>query len=100
MRKGRYRSYSLSLILRKSLFFQQKSAPGITKEPDFSLSPVLPFDVTAAAVLERLWTQRLRIGRMDLRIASIALSREMVLVTRNVSDFSKVPDLQIEDWTI
>ena len=33
MRKGRYRSYSLTLIHHKSLFYQQKSAPGITKEP-------------------------------------------------------------------
>ncbi|WP_256872795.1 type II toxin-antitoxin system VapC family toxin, partial [Candidatus Entotheonella palauensis] len=43
--------------------------------------------------------QRVRIGRMDLRIASIALSRDMVSVTRNASDFSKVPGLRIEDWS-
>lgn len=67
---------------------------------DFTVSPVLPFDAAAAAVFDSLLAQRVRIGRMDLRIASIALARGLVVVTRNTSDFGKVPDLQIEDWTI
>jgi tRNA(fMet)-specific endonuclease VapC len=37
---------------------------------------------------------------MDLRIASIAISRGLVLLTRNARDFSKIPELVIEDWTI
>ncbi len=36
---------------------------------------------------------------MDLRIASIALSHDMTVLTRNVRDFEQVPDLRIEDWT-
>jgi tRNA(fMet)-specific endonuclease VapC len=36
---------------------------------------------------------------MDLRIATIALSRNLVLLTRNERDFSKVPDLVTENWT-
>ena len=67
---------------------------------DFSAVHVLPFDEAAAVIFDELATQRLRIGRMDLRIASIALSRGMVLVTRNARDFGQVPDLQLEDWTI
>jgi tRNA(fMet)-specific endonuclease VapC len=65
----------------------------------YSLAPVLPFDSDALDWFDRLSTQRLRVATMDLRIASIALSRGLILLTRNVSDFGKVPGLSTEDWT-
>jgi tRNA(fMet)-specific endonuclease VapC len=67
---------------------------------DFAAVPVILFDAAAAAVFDGLLARRVRIATMDLRIASIALSHGVVLVTRNVSDFGKVPGLQIEDWTV
>lgn len=36
---------------------------------------------------------------MDLRIAAIAVSRNLVLLTRNVADFGKIAELRTEDWT-
>ena len=66
---------------------------------DFVAAPVLPFDAVAAATFNDLLAQRVRIATMDLRIAAIALSHDMVLLTRNVRDFGKVPGLQHEDWT-
>ncbi|WP_414623214.1 type II toxin-antitoxin system VapC family toxin [Calothrix sp. CCY 0018] len=44
--------------------------------------------------------QKIRIGTQDLRIASIVISNDGILVTRNQRDFSRVPDLQFEDWTV
>ena len=63
---------------------------------------VLPFDERAAeaygplrAELER---QGQRLDGPDLRIASIALSRDLTLVTGNVRHFERVPGLRIENW--
>jgi tRNA(fMet)-specific endonuclease VapC len=38
------------------------------------------------------------IGRADLLIASIALSRRATLVTRNLRHFRRVPNLLLENW--
>jgi tRNA(fMet)-specific endonuclease VapC len=36
----------------------------------------------------------------DMRIAAIALSVEGTIITRNQKDFTQVPNLKIEDWTL
>jgi tRNA(fMet)-specific endonuclease VapC len=67
---------------------------------DFSTAPVLPFDEAAATVFTALVAQRLRVRTMDLRIASIALARGLIVLTRNAQDFGRIPGLQLEDWTV
>ncbi len=59
---------------------------------------VLPFSLAAAATLQRLRFQQIRIGTQDLRIAAIVLSTGGTLITGNRRDFGKVPELLIEDW--
>jgi tRNA(fMet)-specific endonuclease VapC len=66
----------------------------------FTAAPVLPYEAAAAAVFSQLQAQRVRVATMDLRIAAIALSQGLVLLTRNTRDFSRVPGLVTEDWTI
>ena len=61
---------------------------------------VLDFDEKAAAEYERLQKQRIRIGTMDLKIAAIALAHKATLLSRNIRDFGKVPDLKVEDWSV
>ena len=61
--------------------------------------PVVNFDADALAEYDKLNRMKLRIGTLDLRIASIALSKGMTVVTRNLSDFGRVPGLTVEDWT-
>ncbi len=64
--------------------------------------PVLPFDAAAArrygevrADLKRKGTP---IGDADLRIAAIALSRGLTVVTANERHFGRIVDLPVENW--
>lgn len=66
----------------------------------FAKAPVLPFDAEAIAIFNEMRTQKVRVATMDLRIAVISISNNLVLLTRNTGDFSKVPNLIIEDWTM
>lgn len=58
----------------------------------------LPWDNEAAARLWAFRQQGVRIGTMDLKIACITLEYDAVLLTRNRSDFEKVPGLHFENW--
>ena len=60
---------------------------------------VLDFDEKAAKVFQKLKSNKIRIGTMDLKIASIAMVNEAILVSRNIKDFEQVPDLTVQDWT-
>ena len=62
----------------------------------------LGFDDTAAEIYgglrHRLEVAGNVIGPHDLMIASIAVASNLVLVTNNTSEFSRVGGLQIENW--
>jgi tRNA(fMet)-specific endonuclease VapC len=61
-----------------------------------------PFDDAATEIYAHLRLQLERagtpIGPNDLLIAAIALSRGCSVVTLNVREFSRVPELQVEVW--
>jgi len=38
------------------------------------------------------------IGERDMIIASIGLRRKLIVVTKNIKEFERVPGLSIEDW--
>ena len=40
------------------------------------------------------------IGAYDLQIASIAMANNLILVTHNVKEFSRIENLKYEDWEI
>ena len=64
----------------------------------FNVSNVLGFSSEAQATFINL-RKTTRIGSQDLKIASIVLFHNGILVTRNRRDFERVPGLQIEDWS-
>ena len=65
---------------------------------EFADWDILPWDDDAVNVFENLRGQKLRVGTMDLKIASIALAYDATVLTRNTVDFAKVPRLRIENW--
>jgi tRNA(fMet)-specific endonuclease VapC len=61
---------------------------------------VLDFDDRAAVEFQRLKAMKLRVGTMDLKIASISLANSATLLTRKLADFRVIPNLVVEDWTV
>jgi tRNA(fMet)-specific endonuclease VapC len=64
----------------------------------FQAWEIVRFDENSAARFRSLRQQRVRIGALDLKIASIALESGATLLSANARDFSQVPNLQIENW--
>jgi len=61
--------------------------------------PILAFTVPAIQRYHQLKKMKLNVGKNDLRIAAIALEAGATVVTRNLRDFGRVPNLQLEDWS-
>jgi tRNA(fMet)-specific endonuclease VapC len=59
---------------------------------------ILPWDAAAADEFEGLRRQRVRIGTHDLKIAAITLVQRALLLSANLRDFRKVPQLRVESW--
>lgn len=63
---------------------------------------ILPFGATAAseygALRTYLQNRGTPIGPLDMLIAGHALAEGLTLVTNNVREFERVPDLRLENW--
>ena len=68
----------------------------------FSQFSILPLDEQAARLAGQirasLAVSGTPIGPYDLQIAAIAMANNLILVTHNITEFSRVNGLQIEDW--
>ena len=94
-----------SVVLSELLFGASKaSSKKLLAQVNFVLqtTAVLSFDDMAAAQygdirahLERKGTP---IGGNDIFIAAHALALDVTLITDNIREFSRVPDLRIENW--
>jgi tRNA(fMet)-specific endonuclease VapC len=61
---------------------------------------ILLYTESAIARVAHLKRQRLNVGLMDLRIAAITQENGAAVVTRNRRDFSRIPNLMVEDWSL
>ena len=64
----------------------------------------LPFDDLAANEFGRirahLESAGTPIGPYDMQIAAVAVVHELIVVTHNTREFSRIPWLKIEDWEV
>jgi tRNA(fMet)-specific endonuclease VapC len=65
----------------------------------FSSMNMLSFDLAAATEFHNIRRIYPRLGAMDLKIASIAITQHAVVLTRNLSDFGQINEVQSEDWS-
>jgi tRNA(fMet)-specific endonuclease VapC len=68
-----------------------------------SIFNILDFDDSDAIPYGKLKTKLKKegkiIGPIDMLLAAQAISKDMIFVTNNVGEFSRIEDLKIEDWT-
>lgn len=64
----------------------------------FSEIPVLDYTEDAESRYDEFRKSRVRVGPMDLRIAAIACSSDALLLSANLKDFGRVPNLRVENW--
>ena len=60
--------------------------------------PIVRWTKPAAEKFKELRRAGVRIGPNDLKIASLAITNDALLLTRNARDFSRVPGLRFENW--
>jgi tRNA(fMet)-specific endonuclease VapC len=61
---------------------------------------ILSFSEAAIDRFEQLKARKLGVKAPDLRIASIALEHQAIVVTRNLRDFQLIAELKCEDWSL
>jgi tRNA(fMet)-specific endonuclease VapC len=66
----------------------------------FSRWDISHFGTAEAAQFKALRAAGIRIGTMDLEIASIALASDALLLSANLRNFKEVPALRVENWLI
>ncbi len=61
---------------------------------------ILSYSVAAIAGYDRLPATKLNVRKTDLRIAAVVLENAGVLVSRNLRDCRRIPNLTVEDWSV
>ena len=60
---------------------------------------LINYSTTSILRYESLKKLKLNVGGNDLRIAAIALEHNATVVSANLRDFSRVPELKVEYWS-
>lgn len=109
LRKHKPEEIYLSTIVQFELYYgaykSSKLEKNLVKLERFcSQFIILTFDEKSAKTAGKIRTELNKLGTpigvYDLQIASIALANNLILVTHNIKEFSRIENLQYEDWEI
>lgn len=99
---------SICTITLAEIYYGIEKSPVIKKERRNKIERICsqlelyPFDDLAARKYSMIRTQLEKegiiISERDLQIASIAMANKLIVVTRNVKEFKRVVNLEVEDW--
>ncbi|MFD2262256.1 type II toxin-antitoxin system VapC family toxin [Lacibacterium aquatile] len=105
LRARRPQDFFLSAIVEHELFYGAYKSQRVTENLARVAAlqfEVLPFDSEDAQASGRiravLGSEGTPIGPYDVLIAGQALARGLVLITRNLREFQRVPGLMAEEW--
>jgi len=99
---------AISAVCEAELLYglEKKSSPRLWAEYEEYLKNalvMLPLDRKAVEIYAKtkaaMSLQSLVVDEPDLLIGATALANGLKLATLNASDFSKIPNLQVEDWS-
>lgn len=99
--------YSISSVVAFELWYGALRSSRVTSESEKVknfLAPhqIIPFDgviaLECARIRNLLERQGFRIGAYDLQIAATASAFNMTVITRNTSEFTRIPGLSVENW--
>lgn len=86
--------------VEKSAFKEKNSKALETFQSKFNIIPIFPSLGIYAKQKARLKTKGKILDDFDLLIGATAIFNNLTLVTRNVSDFVRLEEIDIEDWTL
>jgi tRNA(fMet)-specific endonuclease VapC len=91
--------YELEVGIAKSTSPEKRTEQLKTLLSAVAVLPFVEADAQSAALIRAdLEKQGQPIGPYDVLIAAIALTNNATLVTRNTTEFARVPNLQIVNW--
>ncbi|MEH2039160.1 type II toxin-antitoxin system VapC family toxin [Nostoc sp.] len=98
-----YLSTIIVAELYKGVYYSQQMSKNRENLQQFTdLLPIEPFDLEAAIEFGKIQSELKNIGKptgeLDALIAAIARSRNDILVTNNIKDFSNIDNLRLENW--
>ena len=104
---SQYKQFTFSLMTRYEILRGLKDKKAPTQLVHFERlsrkSQILPLDEDIIVLAADLWVALKQAGKLigdnDLFIAATALHHGLILVTRNVAHFGRIPGLTLEDWT-